>query len=252
MGARHLVNLKRFVHVSTAFVLARMSGDTDERSIPVDFNNTYEQTKYESELAVRVSNIPYTIARPSIVVGDSTNGYAKHFRVFYSMFRLWLTGVVPRAPLDLKAQADVVPIDFVCEMLRNIAEDHRALGATVHVCSGRKSPMVSEIFLTGIDVFGQKRPRFSPPAVLRILGHPLFARLVPDALFEVLRVLRGHFPYLGSRTRHFSTHLLETWYADKGRAPEFKDYGVKLFQYCKNTRWGKLPLHQWRNECGST
>jgi len=35
------------------------------------FRNSYEESKYESEILIRKTSLPWTIFRPSIIVGDS-------------------------------------------------------------------------------------------------------------------------------------------------------------------------------------
>jgi long-chain acyl-CoA synthetase len=232
--------IARFVHISTAFVSACHKGEVNEEQVPLGFNNTYEQTKYESELAVMHSGLPYTIFRPSIVIGDSLTGYSKHFRVFYSMFRLWLTGVIPRAPIDQQARADVVPIDHVVDAILRFMDSPRTLSRTINITSGLSSPSVREIFEAGLRVFNEKPARFSSPVMLKILSHPLVTPLLNHSLAEVLRTLSGHFPYFGSRHRVFSTKLFDSLNGENLQRKKFSEYGPGIFSYALSTKWGKI------------
>lgn len=65
--------LERFVYVSTAYVAGTAPGPIAEDELPArgEFRNTYEATKWEAERAVRQSPLPYTIFRPSIIMGNS-------------------------------------------------------------------------------------------------------------------------------------------------------------------------------------
>ena len=66
-------SLRRLVHVSTAYVSGRHSGEFAEDDLDVgqEFRNTYERSKNEAEqLLAGASDLPLAIARPSIVVGD--------------------------------------------------------------------------------------------------------------------------------------------------------------------------------------
>ena len=38
------------------------------------FKNIYEETKYDAEKMVRESGLPFTIFRPSVLIGDSKTG----------------------------------------------------------------------------------------------------------------------------------------------------------------------------------
>ena len=71
--ARGLANLDRFVYVSTAYVAGINPGPIAEDELPSrgGFRNAYEATKWEAERAVRESSLPYTIFRPSIIMGHS-------------------------------------------------------------------------------------------------------------------------------------------------------------------------------------
>lgn len=72
-AARGLTKLDRFMYVSTAYVAGTAPGPIAEDELPSGggFRNTYEATKWEAERAVRDSSLPFTILRPSIIMGDS-------------------------------------------------------------------------------------------------------------------------------------------------------------------------------------
>jgi nucleoside-diphosphate-sugar epimerase len=72
-AARGLPKLDRFVYVSTAYVAGTNPGPIAEDEMPArsKFRNGYEATKWEAELSVRRSNLPFVIFRPSIIMGDS-------------------------------------------------------------------------------------------------------------------------------------------------------------------------------------
>ncbi|MGA2266022.1 MAG: SDR family oxidoreductase [Phycisphaerae bacterium] len=68
-----LAKLDRFVYVSTAYVAGTNPGPIAEDELPAraGFRNAYEATKWEAERIVRESPLPFTIFRPSIIMGDS-------------------------------------------------------------------------------------------------------------------------------------------------------------------------------------
>lgn len=136
-------SLKRFVHFSTAYVSGVRKGVIKEDDQYKPVRNSYEQSKRESEQCLREFGVPYTILRPSITVGDSTNGYIWSIKVLYSVIRIWLSGLVPRAPLDKGARVDVVPVDFVTKAALSLALSPEAEGKAIHICSGEAavSPM---------------------------------------------------------------------------------------------------------------
>lgn len=74
--ARHFDRLERFYYMSTAYVCGKRTDVIDEDDIDASegFKNVYEKTKWQCEGIVRASGLPFTIIRPSILVGDSRNG----------------------------------------------------------------------------------------------------------------------------------------------------------------------------------
>jgi thioester reductase-like protein len=78
------LKVKAFHYVSTAYVAGKTSGIIKEGPSPAtDWNNAYEQSKFKSEAIVRASGIPFTIHRPSIIVGNSTDGRIRKPLAFY-------------------------------------------------------------------------------------------------------------------------------------------------------------------------
>ena len=76
--------LRRHVYVSTAYVAGRRRGTVYEHELVLgqDFKNHYESTKFQAEVWVRESmaDVPTTILRPAIVVGDSQDGGDREVR----------------------------------------------------------------------------------------------------------------------------------------------------------------------------
>src|SRR5436309_3470078 len=80
--------LRRFAHVSTAYVAGTHEGTFSEADLYVgqSFRNAYERSKYEAERLIRdrVDRLPaVTVVRPSIIVGESRTGWTPAFNVLY-------------------------------------------------------------------------------------------------------------------------------------------------------------------------
>ena len=102
------------------------------------FHNPYEETKFQAELLVRraQADLPATIYRPSIVVGDSRTGEIDRFEGPYALAILLVASplAVPLPlPGDAVAPLNVVPVDFVVDAALAIAADPAGAGRTVHV-----------------------------------------------------------------------------------------------------------------------
>ena len=80
----HLLKVKFLHYVSTAYVAGTYSGRVMEGTLPATgFNNSYERSKFEAEKLVMNCGIPYTIYRPSIIVGRLSDGLIRKPLAFY-------------------------------------------------------------------------------------------------------------------------------------------------------------------------
>jgi thioester reductase-like protein len=178
--------LRRFSHFSTAYV----SGDRvgvileDELAMGQRFHNAYEETKFQAELLVRraQADLPATVFRPSIVVGDSRTGEIDRFEGPYALAILLVASplAVPLPlPGDAVAPLNVVPVDFVVEAALAIAENPAGAGRTVHLVD--PSPLSARrVYEMIAERAGKKLPPLSVPTRLfqGLLQLPLFDRLV--------------------------------------------------------------------------
>ena len=80
----HLLKVKALHYVSTAYVAGKTNGIVMEGSLPAtDWVNSYERSKFEAEKLVQKCGIPYTIYRPSIIVGRLSDGLIRKPLAFY-------------------------------------------------------------------------------------------------------------------------------------------------------------------------
>jgi thioester reductase-like protein len=135
-----LKNLRRYHYVSTCYVAGKRKGLIleDELRHDAGFRNHYEETKYLAEIEVDElkRELPVTIHRPSVVCGDSRTGEtAKYDGIYYLIQYLRMR---PRL-LSLinignhKVRLNLVPVDFVVNAMAALAQDARAVGATVQL-----------------------------------------------------------------------------------------------------------------------
>ena len=124
--AGELDDLRRLVHVSTAYVGGRHAGTFREDDLDVgqEFRNSYEQSKYEAELEVQASDLPLVVARPSIVVGDRYSGWTPAFNVIYWPLRAFARGMLDEVPANPDGVVDIVPVDYVADALVHLLARH--------------------------------------------------------------------------------------------------------------------------------
>ncbi len=138
--ARECPLLRRFNHFSTCFVSGERLGviAEDELETGQGFHNVYEETKFEAEKAVQraAANLPVTVFRPSIVIGDSRGGEIDRFDGPYYVGVLRVMSPL-MLPLPLPGSGDaplnVVPVDYVVEAAWALSRDAKAEGKTFHL-----------------------------------------------------------------------------------------------------------------------
>lgn len=97
--------------VSTAFVY-RQDGST------TNFNNKYEQDKFNAEQVLIKSGLTYSIFRPSVLTGHSRTGEIRNFSGFYQIARAFVSAIesvkakdqVLRFP-KMPGESNMVPVD---------------------------------------------------------------------------------------------------------------------------------------------
>ena len=168
--ARDVRHLRRLSHFSTAYV----SGDRlgviaeDELDMHQSFRNVYEETKFQAEKLMRraMKDLPVSIFRPSIVVGDSRTGEIDKFDgPYYLGILLVLSPLTVPLPLPGNgiAPLNAVPVDFVVEAAYTLSQDPRAAGQTFHLTD--PNPMSSRrVYELIAEKTHRKLPRVTVPA----------------------------------------------------------------------------------------
>lgn len=140
--------LRRWLHVSTAYVCGQRSGTVFEHEIDVgqSFHNPYEELKLRAEKALRGRcdrlGVDMRIVRPSAVVGplSSTQGGSPS-NLLFQFIRLMVTlGSRPNnAGLDLRiagrpsADFNIVPVDYLSAAIQALMDHPEAAGGTFHI-----------------------------------------------------------------------------------------------------------------------
>ena len=140
--------LERYGHVSTAYVAGTHDGSFAECDLDVgqEFNNSYEQSKFEAEQLVRAkTELPTTIMRPSIVVGDRQSGWTSAFNVLYWPLRAFARGMFESVPAVSSAPVDVVSVDYVADAIYELCESDGGIGETYHLTAGAQASTIGEI-----------------------------------------------------------------------------------------------------------
>jgi thioester reductase-like protein len=166
--AHNCPQLEKVEFVSTVGVGGRTNGAVPEEWIltPRGFHNTYEQAKAEAEDTIRAEverGLPFTVHRPSMVVGDTVNGRIIHFQIFYHLCE-FLSGrrTLGLAPGFGVARLDIVPADHVAKAIAWSSTSSVSTGRIIHSCSGPEMALplepLRDIVRRSFSAAGRKLP----------------------------------------------------------------------------------------------
>lgn len=142
--------LSRLSHVSTAYVAGGKEGIISENSLSNEygFNSNYELSKFEGEQLVQAarSELPATVFRPGMIVGDSTTGAIKTFNTVYVPIRWYLNRKLRIIPSSRFMKVNIVPVDYVAEAVARLTFEPKAEGLNFHlIAPWEKLPDVGEL-----------------------------------------------------------------------------------------------------------
>jgi thioester reductase-like protein len=219
--------LERLAYVSTAYVAGRRTGVVYEHELVMgqEFKNHYESTKFQAEVWVReyMDQVPTTILRPAIVVGDSRTGETQKFDGPYYILRVIAEAdragrAIPNFGRS-EAPFNVVPVDFVVDAIAAAGSDPAAAGQTLHLVdpeplSARELTAALSIEYCGRPPRGSVPPGLAeaslrlPPVRARLGGTPpeSIAYLNHPVLFDTRRAVSVLSPH-GLRPPNFSDYV---------------------------------------------
>ena len=236
--------LQRVTYVSTAYVAGDRRGTAyeDDRETGA-FRNSYERSKHEAEALVRSSTLPWTIARPSIVVGESTTGWTASFNVLYGPLRAFDAGAYPLLPARRRSPVDVVSVDYVADAVAALAHHPEAAGGTFHLTAGAQTSSVGEIMKMATGRFDRPAPRLVPAA--RLPAVPASARPAPGGALDAADArCAARSTSRTSRCACASTTPVRVRCSSRwgSRPRRLDDYFGRIIEFARAARWGKRPL----------
>jgi thioester reductase-like protein len=244
MRARDDHGLRRFSQVSTVAVAGQRSNEVVEEDAAIDWNRSdydpYARTKKFSEEMVRqlLPDVPRTIFRPSIVLGDSRRPETNQFDMVRAF--AFLAGL-PALPFRASDRIDIVPVDFVAGAIATLHQKEKPEHEIYHLSSGVHSETFVELTDALAKAQGKRGPMFVPG-----LERPS-AKMV-DALAGragriggLARLLKVFLPYLVWNTVFDNTRVTH----ELGRQPApFSQYCFPLLRFSRGNNF-EYKYREW-------
>jgi thioester reductase-like protein len=236
--------LRRYSHVSTVAVAGKRQNElvTEDNSIDWDRSDydPYARTKKFCEHMVHqlLADVPHTIFRPAIVMGDSRRPETTQFDMVQAFDMLARLPVLPLRPED---KIDIVPANYAGAAIVKIHQMEKPHYGIYHLSSGVGSQTYKELTDALAAAGGWSRPSYQP-----WLGGP-FSKTVNWLAFKRGAVgygaslLKVFWPYLDWNTVFDNSRVVQ----EMGEAPaKFSSYAYPLLQFSRANKF-KYPAKPW-------
>jgi thioester reductase-like protein len=237
--------LRRYSHVSTVAVAGMRSNEVVTEAEAIDWERSdydpYARTKKFSEHMVHelLPDVPLTIFRPSIVLGDSRHCRTTQFdmvRAFVFLARL------PLLPLRPNDRLDIVNVDFVADSIVTLHQKDRTLHDTYHLSSGVHSPTCRDITDTLSKARGKPGPLYQPALAKPFDGIVTWlANRRGTSISQLAALLKVFLPYLQWNTVFDNKRVIQ----ETGRTPvNFTEYSLPLYEFSTGHGF-TFPYQEW-------
>lgn len=242
--AQNRHGLRRYSHVSTVAVAGKRQNEVVTEDAAIDWSRSdydpYARTKKFCEHMANqlLPDVPKTIFRPAIILGDSRRGDTSQFDMVQAFHVLAQMPVLPLRPDD---KIDIVPANYVGKAIVSIHQKNAPAHGIYHLSSGTGSQTYHELTDVLAQAGGRMRPRYSP-----WLGGT-FSRTVnwaanrTGALGHGASLLKVFWPYLDWNTVFDNSRVV----AELGETPaKFSTYAHALLKFSRENKF-RYPARPW-------
>lgn len=237
LRARDDHGLRRFSHVSTVAVAGRRSHELVTEDAAIDWERSdydpYARTKKFCEHMIRqlLPDVPKTIFRPSIVLGDSRYPETTQFDMVKAF--VFLAGL-PALPFRPGDQVDIVNVDFVAGAIATLHQKEQTRYDTYHLSSGRDSQTFRELTDALAAARHKRRPVFLPGLERGFISVVERAATRKGSIGYSASLMKVFLPYLVWNTVFDNTRVT----AELGRKPiPFSQYSYPLLQFSRENHF---------------
>jgi thioester reductase-like protein len=251
MQVDHYHGLRRFSHVSTVAVCGKRQDEVVTEDNSVDWNRSdydpYARTKKFCEHMIRqlLPEVPKTIFRPSIVLGDSRRAETTQFDMVRAF--VFLAGL-PMLPLRAKDRVDIVNVDFVADAVATLHLKERTNYDTYHLSSGRDAQTFKQITESLAAAQGKRGPVYLPFLEKPFSNSVNLLANRKTAIGHGAALMKVFMPYLSFNTVFDNTRVT----TELGRKPvPFSQYSFPLLKFSRATNFA-YPYQAWPVQVGGS
>ncbi len=241
--------LRHYSHVSTVAVAGKRQNEVVSEDNSIDWSRSdydpYARTKKFCEHMVHqlLPDVPHTIFRPAIVMGDSSRAETTQFDMVQAFDMLARMPVLPLRP---DAKIDIVPANYVGGAIVKIHQMEKPNYGIYHLSSGTGSQTYKELTDALAAAGGWGKPSYQP-----WLGGPFsktvnWLALKRGAVGYGASLLKVFWPYLDWNTVFDNSRVVQ----EMGEPPaKFSSYAFPLLKFSRTNKF-KYPLRPWPGGAG--
>jgi thioester reductase-like protein len=242
--AQNRNGLRRYSHVSTVAVAGKRRNEVVTEDSAIDWARSdydpYARTKKFGEhmLHQLLADVPHTIFRPAIVLGDSRRPETSQFDMVQAFDVLVRMPVLPLRPKD---KIDIVPANYVSKAIVAIHQKSEPPHGIYHLSSGVGSQTYKELTDALAEAGGWRRPAYWP-----WMGGPFSGTVNrlsngKSAVAHGASLLKVFWPYLDWNTVFDNSRVV----AELGEAPAtFSTYAFPLLKFSRKNKF-RYPAKPW-------
>jgi thioester reductase-like protein len=249
--ANYYHGLRRFSNVSTVAVAGKRQDEVVTEDNSIDWNRSdydpYARTKKFCEHMVRelIGDVPLTIFRPSIVLGDSRYAQTTQFDMVRSF--VFLAGL-PVLPFRSNDKIDIVNVDFVADAIATLHVKDKPQYDTYHLSSGRDSQTFRQVTSALAASQNKRGPIFMPLLEKPFAGTVNSLANRKNTVGHSAALMKVFMPYLTWNTVFDNTRVT----TELGRKTvPFSQYSYPLLKFSRETNF-VYPYQGWPTKAGGT
>jgi nucleoside-diphosphate-sugar epimerase len=183
-------------------------------------------------------DVPRTVFRPSIVLGDSGRAETTQFDMVRAFVFLASLPVLPLRPSD---HIDIVPVDYVAESVVALHQKDNPLHEIYHLSSGRGSETFAQLTHALAQSAGKMEPYYWPGLERPFSSTVNWLSGYRGGVGRSASLLKVFMPYLVWDTVFDNTRVVE----EMGRTPEpFSKYCYPLLRFSRDHHF-EYPYLDW-------
>jgi len=242
--AQNRNGLRRYSHVSTVAVAGKRQDEVVKEDTAIDWTrgdyDPYARTKKFCEHMVHqlLPDVPRTIFRPAIVLGDSTREETSQFDMVQAFDLLARLPVLPLRPRD---RIDIVPANYVSKAIVAIHQKGAPAHETYHLSSGAGSETYEELTDTLARAGGWRKPAYGPSLSRAFSSSVNFLSNRRGTLGHGASLLKVFWPYLIWNTVFDNSRVV----TELNEAPaKFSGYAYPLLMFSRRNKF-RYPAQPW-------